>query len=32
MTFSIAARCPESGMFGIAIATSSIAVSAWPEL
>ncbi|MBR0658653.1 DUF1028 domain-containing protein [Neoroseomonas oryzicola] len=26
MTFSIAARCPESGMFGIAIATSSIAV------
>lgn len=26
MTFSIAARCPKNGMFGIAIATSSIAV------
>ncbi|MEO3475422.1 DUF1028 domain-containing protein [Roseomonas sp. CAU 1739] len=26
MTFSIAARCPETGMFGIAITTSSIAV------
>jgi uncharacterized Ntn-hydrolase superfamily protein len=26
MTFSLAARCPETGMFGIGIATSSIAV------
>ncbi|MCX7355928.1 MAG: DUF1028 domain-containing protein [Alphaproteobacteria bacterium] len=26
MTFSLAARCPETGMFGISIATSSIAV------
>lgn len=26
MTFSIAARCPDTGMFGIAITTSSIAV------
>ncbi|WP_426955796.1 DUF1028 domain-containing protein [Muricoccus radiodurans] len=26
MTFSLAARCPETGMFGIAITTSSIAV------
>ncbi len=28
MTFSIAARCPESGQFGIAISSSSIAVGA----
>ena len=28
MTFSIAARCPESGMFGIAVASSSPAVAA----
>ena len=28
MTFSIAARCPETGQFGIAISSSSIAVGA----
>jgi uncharacterized Ntn-hydrolase superfamily protein len=28
MTFSIAARCPQSGMFGVAIASSSPAVAA----
>lgn len=33
MTFSITARCPESGAFGVAICSSSIAVAsrcAWP--
>lgn len=28
MTFSITARCPESGMFGIAVTSSSMAVAA----
>ena len=28
MTFSIAARCPESGMFGVAVSSSSPAVAA----
>jgi len=28
MTFSIAARCPDSGMLGVAVASSSIAVAA----
>ena len=28
MTFSIAARCPKSGMFGLAVASSSPAVAA----
>ncbi len=28
MTFSITARCPESGMFGIAVSSSSMAVAA----
>ncbi|WP_354005904.1 DUF1028 domain-containing protein, partial [Aeromonas caviae] len=27
MTFSIAARCPQSGMVGVAVASSSIAVA-----
>ena len=28
MTFSIAARCPETGMFGVAVSSSSPAVAA----
>ncbi len=34
MTFSITARCPETGAFGVAISSSSIAVAsrcAWPD-
>jgi uncharacterized Ntn-hydrolase superfamily protein len=28
MTFSITARCPETGMFGVAVTSSSMAVAA----
>lgn len=34
MTFSLSARCPETGAFGVAISSSSIAVAsrcAWPD-